>query len=83
MDGKTDANPGLLDWLTDECGCSYLSNLRLAETVPALLRAVRRIPPGRWSDETWSEAVNYITGEQVKVRDEASARQALEAWQGE
>lgn len=77
---KENRDSGFLDWLAAECACDYLSDLRLRETAPPLLRVIGRIPPGRWPAEAWREAVYYITGVRDLSAGEAEARSALERW---
>lgn len=80
MERKENRGSGLLDFLWAECGCGYLSDLRLRETVPILRQAAGRIPRGRWPGEAWQEAARYITGRQEIPAAEDEARSALERW---
>ena len=63
-----------------ECGCGYLSDLRVPETAPALAQTVKRIPHGIWSGEAWREVARYITGESDIIPEEDVARAALSRW---
>lgn len=70
----------LLDWLAAECGCGYLSDLRIAKTAPALAQAVKRIPRGAWPAQAWQETARYITGKTNMACEEDESRAALARW---
>ena len=70
----------LLDYLAAECGCGYLSDLRIPENGPALAQTVKRIQRGVWTGEAWQEAARYVTGEQDVPAEEDGARAALARW---
>lgn len=68
---------GLLDYLAAECGCTYLSDLRVPETVTSLTLTLKRIPRGAWPAAAWKEAASYVTGAQDIPATEDGARAAL------
>ena len=80
MPQKESGGSELLEWLAAECGCGYLSDLRVPETAPALAQTVKRIPHGIWSGEAWREVARYITGESDIIPEEDVARAALSRW---
>lgn len=57
---------GLLDTLTEQSDCLYLSDLnaeRITRYLPfGLLEALKSMNAGRWPCDEWKEAVYYMTG---------------------
>lgn len=55
---------GVLEWLAQQAGSPYLSDLRPAVRTPACTRALRRalgsVEPERWSARAWADAVAYL-----------------------
>lgn len=68
---------GLLEWLTQEVGCAYLSDLKTEGCRAALRRALREAPAGRWPLKEWQDACQYL-GACAGADSEASARDCLD-----
>lgn len=54
---------GLLEYLSFQAGCMYLSDLRLAETFPLIGHALQCVQVSKYDLREWTDAVWYITGE--------------------
>ncbi len=55
---------GLLEYIAQRTGCSYLSDLRYLSSWEQfrLSRELRRIPAEAFPLEQWNDALNYLTG---------------------
>jgi hypothetical protein len=71
----------LLEYLALKCGFAFLSDLRFAhidrDQMRTLSICIRRIPPRTCALCEWNDAVNYITSEDKRFRDEAAAKEYL------
>lgn len=67
----------LLEALSKEIGCTYLSDLHETENRREVLRAMRKVSVGRYSIQAWNDAVWYITGIQSELSSERAAREKL------
>lgn len=68
----------LLEWLTQETNCPYLSDLKQQTYWPALLRALHRAPRDRWPLREWQDACQYLIGDCACAENEEQARACLE-----
>ncbi len=57
------ASDSLLEWLSKEMGCMYLSDLHKPELFPAIQKVLDKLDPEKYSLQEWKDAVHYLTGE--------------------
>lgn len=71
---------GLLELLAFKAGCLYISELRCLRRLPMLWHAIRSISPEQYSLREWSDAVQYITGQEYVFQDQIQAAALLETY---
>lgn len=71
---------GLLDYLSAQCGCTYLSDLSFKNYHIFLYHSMDEITPQDYSLEEWNDAVCYIVKEPVTFRTQADAKEYLKKW---
>jgi len=71
---------GLLETLSRQVGCFYLSDLRLKSNHVLLRRVLRRIVPGEYSIHEWNDAVSYICGIRGSFMNQQEAANYLAAY---
>ena len=62
---RSSAFEGLLETLSVQVGCMYLSDLHLPSNLPLIRHALRKISPESFSVREWNDAVCYITHQKV------------------
>lgn len=70
---------GLMDILHEKVGCDYISSLRNPIYFPLIYAALSRIGADDFSMWQWQDAVQYITGRDIRFD---SSQQALEFLMG-
>lgn len=76
----TKSTIGLLETLSRQVGCFYLSDLRLKSNHVLLRRVLRRIVPGEYSIHEWNDAVSYICGIRGSFMNQQEAANYLAAY---
>lgn len=71
------AEQGLLDFLAEEIGCEYLSELREGTRNKDIKKILVRIRADRFSMEDWKDAVEYLTAEKQQFQDKKMAKAYL------
>ena len=69
----------LLDAMSIQMGCAYLSDLRFlnSEQQRRLAQALEKIPADSATLFEWNDALEYLTGGKAALPDAAQARTAL------
>ena len=67
----------LLEKLSQELGCLYLSDLRSPLRVVALERAAANLNAAAYSLQEWADAVHYLTGQNKKFQTPQEAKNYL------
>ncbi|MFR9310059.1 hypothetical protein [Hydrogeniiclostridium mannosilyticum] len=62
---KNSVTLDLLEFLTYQSGCDFLSDLHDPENSSFVYKAIYRIEPEQFSLKEWNEAARYITGRNV------------------
>lgn len=81
MEKMKRAGKGLLENISFETGCSYLSDLHQPRLLPRIRQVVRGLPPGQFSLEEWNDAVTYITGKTLLFASPEEAASYLVQYQ--
>ena len=68
---------GLLEYLHQEVGCGYLSDLRYRPWSQECHRVIARIKPGAYTLVDWSEAYCYLLGHRESFADVQQARERI------
>lgn len=68
---------GLLEYLHQEIGCGYLSDLRYRPWSQECHRVIVRIKPGAYTLVDWSEAYCYLLGHRESFADVQQARERI------
>lgn len=71
---------GLLEVLQYQTGCMYLSDLHIPDRMPLILHALRKINPESYHLREWTDAVCYITGQNVRFERISDAVRYLEEY---
>lgn len=64
-------NVSLLDYLAEECGCAYLSDLRYMDG-GKVCDTLSQISEGAFPREQWKDAYDYLVGETIIGENQAS-----------
>lgn len=73
---------GLLEVLQCATGCMYVSDLRTPANLPLIRHALRKVDAGAFGLREWDDAVEYITGENVRFERQSDAMGYLENYAG-
>ena len=68
---------GLLEYLHQEVGCGYLSDLRYRPWSQEFHRVIARIKPGAYTLVDWSEAYCCLLGHRESFADVQQARERI------
>lgn len=76
---KKAGGTSLLDLLTVQMGCDYLSDLRFLDSTrrAALAEKLKRLPAEVSSLRDWNDALQYLTGDGIPRATAEEARAAL------
>lgn len=69
---------GLLDMLSQQAGCMFLSDLHAEQMQRSLAKLLPEIDASQYPAVEWSEAVQYILGEPVEFACAEEAKAYLE-----
>ncbi len=81
-ESKNNQRP-LLEVLSEETGCLFLSDLRLSEKRPAIAQALPTIEASLFPDAEWEEAFLYLTGSKQSFSSPKEAKRRLLRWMQE
>lgn len=72
----------LLDTLSIQIGCTYLSDLHFLDTLQhrQLAEVLEHIAAGDFELREWNDALNYLTGSSQPKTDAEQSKAALIAW---
>ena len=70
-------SPGLLDYIAEKAGCSYLSDLHNKGRYGQIYEVVAGIAPSDYDLKEWEDAVQYITSEMESFEDSGQAAEYL------
>lgn len=76
MEGQT--KMGLLDMLSQQAGCMFLSDLHAEQMQRSLAKLLPEIDASKYPAAEWNEAVQYILGEPVQFTCAEEAKTYLE-----
>lgn len=68
---------GLLEYLSSECGCMFLSDLRRSNVRFKLDRPLQKVKEDIYSLPEWQEAVSYILGNAPEFSTVTEAKEYL------
>ena len=74
---------GLLEQLSFQTGCMYLSDLHNPNLLPLIQHAAGKIIPQDYSLWDWEDAVHYITGQKRPFESQAEAAAFLREFYGD
>ena len=77
MKDKNERPEELLEYLADNIGCMYLSDLHQPYFIKRINKFLIRINPMIYSLYEWDDAVFYITGENRKFENQTEAADFL------
>jgi hypothetical protein len=67
-------NLELLEMLSFQMGCMYLSDLKQPQYLSFIRRALKQIETTRYSIREWEDAVRYLTGEKKEFASHEEVR---------
>lgn len=67
----------LLEFLADQCGCPYLSDLHTQGYFIPLRRVLINLDAAAYNDQEWSDSFAYILGRSAKSPTAEEIRQEL------
>lgn len=73
----------LLEVLQYKTGCMYLSDLHIPENTHLVLHAIKKINPEFFSLQEWTDAICYITEQEVQFNKISDAVRYLEGYSHE
>lgn len=71
------AEQGLLDFLAEESGCAYLSELREGTKNKDIKEILVHVHADRFSMKDWQDAAEYLTAEKQQFEDAKKAKAYL------
>lgn len=70
-------SPGLLDYIAEKAGCSYLSDLHNKGRGGQIYKVIAGIAPSDYDLKEWEDAIRYITNRMVSFGDSSQAAEYL------
>lgn len=68
---------GLLDMLSYEVGCMYVSDLHNDQLLPLIRHVILKIDENNYNIQEWYELIYYITGQRVSFLHQNEAKDYL------
>ena len=77
MAEEMSARPSLLDYLSWECGCEFMSDLHYMKE-EQLSRVLAKIPEDVFSEREWMDTFSYLTGQkELETKEKKSVKTVL------
>ena len=57
---------GILDYLKEEAGCTYISDLYQISFLPSIKKVVEQIDPDTFTLRQWNDAAGYISQKKLE-----------------
>ena len=67
----------LLETISSRLGCEYLSDLKWVQDTELLKKVIVDLAPDKYSLQDWSDAINYLTNENVSPASAVDAKNYL------
>ncbi len=74
---ETKCKTGLLEYIAENAGCGYLSDLHSKKRNFHIYEVIMNIAPSDYDLKEWEDAVRYITGKTVSFQDSDQAAEYL------
>lgn len=81
MSKQTTPMFGLLEYLSTNSGCAYLSDLRQQPCLGGVQQLLPEITPSAYSIWEWNDAVSYITGMKLCFDTQEQAAEFLKNYE--